>query len=106
MIAVIFEVVLKEANDPRYFDLAAALREELQEVEGFISVERFKSLTSEGKYLSLSIWRDQEAVADWFGRPRHRAAQEEGRRDIFRDYRIRVAEVLRDYDLAGGRPDV
>lgn len=104
MIAVIFEVWLKEETAQDYFDLAAALRTELEQVDGFISVERFQSLTSEGKYVSLSFWRDPAAVETWYNKRNHRAAQEAGRGGIFRDYRIRVAEVLRDYDMAAGRP--
>jgi heme-degrading monooxygenase HmoA len=104
MIAVIFEVKLEEERSQRYFDLAAALRPELEKVDGFISVERFQSLVNEGKYLSLSFWRDRTAVEAWFAKPNHRAAQQEGRAALFRDYRIRVAEVFRDYDMAAGRP--
>lgn len=104
MIAVIFEVWLKEETAQRYFDLAAELRKELEQIDGFISVERFQSLTSEGKYVSLSFWRDSAAVEAWYAQRKHRAAQEAGRAGIFQDYRIRVAEVLRDYDMAAGRP--
>jgi heme-degrading monooxygenase HmoA len=104
MIAVIFEVHLDPDRGERYFDLAAALRPELEAVDGFISVERFQSLTTDGKYLSLSFWRDREAIERWYGNRNHKAAQEEGRSGVFRDYRIRVAEVMRDYDMAAGRP--
>ena len=110
MIAVIFEVVLAPARAQRYFDLAAALRSELDGIDGFISVERFQSLTAQNKYVSLSFWRDRAAVEAWYRHSGHGAAQAEGRgneRDaIFEDYRIRVAEVFRDYDLANGRPPV
>lgn len=104
MVVVIFEVWLKDETAQRYFDLAAELRKELERVDGFISVERFQSLTSEGKYVSLSFWRDSAAVETWYGNMNHRAAQKQGRAGIFRDYRIRVAEVFRDYDMAAGRP--
>ena len=106
MIAVIFEVWPHEDRAQEYFDLAAGLRAELKQVDGFISVERFHSLTTAGKYVSLSFWRDAAAVEAWFSNPRHRAAQDAGRRAIFKDYRIRVAEVLRDYDMAAGRPEI
>ena len=104
MIAVIFEVTLEAAEGDRYFDLAASLQNELDGADGFISIERFKSLTEEDKFVSLSFWRDRDAVEAWFQVPRHREAQEQGRQGIFRDYRIRVAEVFRDYDMAQGRP--
>ena len=104
MIAVIFEVELKPERAERYFELAAELRDQLQAIDGFISIERFQSLSTEGKYLSLSIWRDRDAVEAWYQRPDHKAAQGEGRASVFRDYRIRVAEVFRDYDMARGRP--
>ena len=104
MIAVIFEVTVDAATSGRYFELAAALKEELESVDGFISVERFESLTNNNKYLSVSFWRDREAVEDWYGRANHREAQREGRAEVFKDYRIRVAEVFRDYDMAAGRP--
>jgi len=104
MIAVIFEVTPNEDKSERYFELAASLKAELETVDGFISIERFQSLTNEGKVLSLSIWRDRDAVEDWFSRTEHQAAQAEGRAGIFKDYRIRVAEVFRDYDMAAGRP--
>lgn len=104
MVVVIFEVYLDPSKGNRYFDIAASLRAELQAVDGFISVERFKSLVTEDKYLSLSTWRDEAAVADWYGKAKHKAAQQEGIADLFTDYRIRVAGVLRDYDMAAGRP--
>jgi heme-degrading monooxygenase HmoA len=99
MIAVIFEVSPAEGKDRRYFDLAAALKAELEAVDGFISVERFQSLTDPKKFLSLSFWRDEEAVQRWRGLSSHRAAQAEGRAGVFRDYRLRVASVIRDYGL-------
>ncbi|MHA1152857.1 MAG: antibiotic biosynthesis monooxygenase family protein [Alphaproteobacteria bacterium] len=104
MIAVIFEVTLEPARSERYFELAAGLREELSGIEGFLSIERFQSLTTENKFVSLSFWRDREAVEAWYRRPDHKAAQGEGRAGVFKDYRIRVAEVFRDYDMASGRP--
>ncbi len=108
MIAVIFEVVLKPERAQRYFDLAASLRAELEAIDGFISVERFQSLSTENKYVSLSFWRDRDAAETWYRHGGHRAAQAEGRAGkperVLEDYRIRVADVFRDYDLAAGRP--
>ncbi len=105
MIAVIFEVVVESGRGQDYLDLAASLRDELEQTEGFVSIERFQSLTTENKFVSLSFWRDRAAVEDWYGRADHKAAQGAGRGGIFEDYRIRVAEVFRDYDLAAGRPE-
>ena len=104
MIAVIFEVWPAEGQRQHYLDLAAALKADLQGRDGFISVERFESLTEPGKLLSLSIWRDEEAVRAWRCLPSHRVAQGEGRGKggrggVFRDYRLRVASILRDYGL-------
>ncbi len=104
MIAVIFEVTVDPERGGRYFELGAALRAELDEADGFLSIERFQSLTTENKYVSLSFWRDRDAVEAWYRCPNHTAAQAEGRGGIFQDYRIRVAEVFRDYDMAAGRP--
>ena len=104
MIVVLFEVWVDPAKGDRYFELAGALRKELQGVSGFISVERFRSLTDEGKYLSFSVWKDSASVEAWFANRNHAAAQAEGRAGVFRDYRIRVAEVFRDYDMKAGRP--
>lgn len=97
MIAVIFEVWPAEGRAGEYFDLAAALKTELEAVDGFLSVERFESLTTKGKYLSLSFWRDEEAVRRWRSSKGHRHAQAAGRGGVFADYRLRVACVLRDY---------
>ncbi len=99
MIAVIFEVWPADGRKDDYLDAAARLREQLQEIDGFISVERFQSLTDPGKLLSLSIWRDEEAVAAWRKQLKHRVAQAAGRGSIFRDYRLRIASVLRDYGM-------
>jgi heme-degrading monooxygenase HmoA len=99
MIAVIFEVWPHADNRADYFDLAAELRPLLQEIDGFISVERFESLTEPGKILSLSFWRDEEAVAQWRNLEQHRAAQAKGRGGVFRDYRLRIASVVRDYGM-------
>lgn len=97
MIAVIFEVEPVEGRGHEYFDLAAELKPELEAIDGFLSVERFESLTTPGRYVSLSFWRDEDAVKRWREHADHRAAQEAGKAGIFARYRIRVAEVLRDY---------
>ncbi|TKW68291.1 MAG: antibiotic biosynthesis monooxygenase [Paracoccus denitrificans] len=97
MIAVIFEV--EPARPDRYLDIAAALKPELEQIPGFISVERFESLTQPGRYLSLSFFEDEAAVMAWRNTASHRAAQAEGRRGVFADYRLRVAHVLRDYGM-------
>jgi heme-degrading monooxygenase HmoA len=99
MIAVIFEVWPAEGQMGGYLELAAALRTDLEQVDGFISVERFESLSTPGKLLSLSIFRDEAAVAAWRNRPGHRATQARGRNGVFANYRLRVAQVLRDYGL-------
>ncbi len=104
MIAVIFEVTVDSEQGGRYLDLASDLHAELVKAEGFLSIERFQSLTTENKFVSLSFWRDRDAVEAWYRRPNHKAAQAEGRGGVFQDYRIRVAEVFRDYDMAAGRP--
>lgn len=106
MIAVIFEVIVEPGRGQDYLDLAAGLRDELEQTEGFVSIERFQSLTTETKFVSLSFWRDRAAVEAWYRRPNHKAAQGAGRAGIFEDYRIRVAEVFRDYDMAAGRPEI
>lgn len=100
MIAVIFEVRPAEGRMPRYLDLAAALRPELKKIDGFISVERFRSLSDPDKLLSLSFWRDEAAVRAWRETQPHRAAQAEGRAVVFADYRLRIADVIRDYGMA------
>ena len=99
MIAVIFEVWPAEGRVQEYLDIAADLRPLVEDFDGFVSIERFESLTEKGKYLSLSLWRDEEAVAAWRQVSEHRGAQAQGRAGIFRDYRLRVASVLRDYGM-------
>jgi heme-degrading monooxygenase HmoA len=97
MIAVIFEVWPARRED--YLDIAAELRPHLQQIDGFISVERFESLTEKGKMLSLSFFRDEAAVEAWRNLAEHRAAQAKGRGGIFQDYRLRIAGVIRDYGM-------
>ncbi len=100
MIAVIFEAQPRDGQQDAYLSIAAALRPELDKIDGFISIERFQSLSEPGRLLSLSWWRDEAAVAQWRRFEQHRAAQRAGRERIFRDYRLRVAEVLRDYGMS------
>ena len=97
MFAVIFEVEPEKGSAQEYFDLAAELRPELEKIDGFISIERFTSMYNEGKYLSVSFWRDKHALNQWREHLGHRDAQKKGISAIFRNYRIRVAEVIRDY---------
>lgn len=99
MIAVIFEVEPRDGERESYLDIAAELRPLLEEVDGFISIERFESLTTPGKVLSLSFFRDEEAVQQWRSLAKHRSAQQAGRGGLFADYRLRVAEVIRDYGM-------
>lgn len=99
MIAVIFELEPKAEQSEAYFDLAAELRPLLDEIDGFVSIERFESVSQPGKYLSLSFWRDEAAVEEWRNLSDHRAAQARGRASIFEDYRLRVASVVRDYRM-------
>jgi heme-degrading monooxygenase HmoA len=99
MMVVVFQVRMRDGRTQEYFDLAAELRPELEKVEGFLSVERFESLAEPGKYVSLSFWRDAAAIETWRTQRRHRAAQERGKREIFRNFRISVAEVVRDWGV-------
>lgn len=99
MMAVIFEVLPAPGRKDVYLAAAAALRPALEQVDGFISIERFESLSQPGKLLSLSFWRDEDAVARWRQLETHRATQSAGRAGIFADYRLRVAVVVRDYGL-------
>jgi len=99
MHVVIFEVEPEPGRRQDYLDIAARLRPELEKIDGFISIERFESLSTPGKILSLSFWRDEAAVVRWRGHVEHRAAQRAGRTGIFRDYRLRVAAVVRDYGM-------
>ena len=99
MIAVIFEVWPAQGRKDDYLAIAASLRDELSRIDGFISVERFQSITDPTKLLSLSFWRDEEAVKQWRNQAHHRESQAQGRAGILADYRLRVAAVLRDYGL-------
>jgi len=99
LIAVLFEVRIAEGRKPDYLQVAADLLPLLQQVDGFISVERFQSLSDPDKLLSLSFFRDEQAVANWRVLAEHRAGQDSGRSGIFADYRLRVASVIRDYGM-------
>lgn len=103
MIVVIFEVWPADGRRGEYLDLAAELRPHLQEIDGFISVERFQSITDPDKLLSLSFWRDEAAVQNWRNHAAHRITQAKGRAGVFANYRLRVAGVIRDYDMAEHR---
>lgn len=100
MIAVIFEAWVPGKAQAEYLDLAAELRPLLGDLDGFISIERFQSLTDPGKVLSLSFWRDEAAVAAWRNLPEHRRVQAAGRDHVFADYHLRIAAVTRDYGMA------
>ena len=99
MHAVIFEVWPKDDGRQEYLDIAASLRPMLEKMDGFISIERFQSLSDPGKILSLSFWRDDAAIAGWRQVETHRAAQAKGRGELFRNYRLRIAGVIRDYGM-------
>lgn len=99
MIAVIFEVWPKAERRQDYLDLAAELRPLLERIDGFISIERFESLYEPGKILSLSFFRDEDAVKAWRNLAEHRAAQHKGRKEFFSNYRLRIASVIRDYGM-------
>ncbi|MCE0505696.1 antibiotic biosynthesis monooxygenase [Roseivivax sp. GX 12232] len=99
MIAIIFEVIPAEGRRAEYLDIAAEMRPMVEEVEGFLSVERFQSLTNPEKLLSISFFEDEAAVARWRRLAAHRGAQGKGRAGVFSDYRLRVAHVLRDYGM-------
>lgn len=103
MIAVIFEVRPDSGQTESYFQAAADLRPNLDRTDGFVSVERFRSLTDPGKILSLSFFQDENAVRRWRQTDAHRTAQCAGRDYVFADYRLRVAEVLRDYSMRDRR---
>ncbi|PZO55942.1 MAG: antibiotic biosynthesis monooxygenase [Alphaproteobacteria bacterium] len=99
MIAVIFEVEPHDGARDDYLRIAAELRPLLDDIDGFISIERFQSLNNDRRILSLSFWRDEAAIAQWRTLGAHRSAQSEGRARVFRDYRLRIAHVVRDYGM-------
>lgn len=98
-IAVIFEVIPNEGGKDEYLKLASELKKELEKIEGFVSIERFQSFSNPGKILSLSFWRNEEAIRQWRNLEMHRSAQLKGREYIFKDYRLRIAQVIRDYGM-------
>ena len=102
-VTVLFEVWPAGGRAAEYLALASDLRAELETIDGFVSIERFESLVTPGKLLSLSFWRDEEAVARWRNHAQHRATQSAGRAGVFADYRLRVATVVRDYDMRDRR---
>ena len=99
MYAVIFEVEVKPDGKDIYLNIASKLKEQLQQTVGFISIERFQSLVSEGKLLSLSFWEDMDSIDAWKKNLDHMNAQSKGRSSLFKDYRIRIAKVEKDYTL-------
>ena len=99
MIAVIFEAIPAPGKWDEYLDIAVGLKPELSKIEGFISIERFQSISNPEKVLSLSFWKDEESIAEWRNVELHRMAQQAGRKAVFDDYRLRVATVLRDYGM-------
>jgi heme-degrading monooxygenase HmoA len=99
MIAVIFEFTPAPGRFQDYMALVAELKPELEKAEGFISLERFESITAPGRFVSLQFWRDEESVRRWRNLQAHRAAQKKGRAGIFAGYRLRVASVIRDYAM-------
>ena len=99
MIAVIFEVIPNEGKKEEYLDIAASLRPELDHIQGFISIERFQSFSNSEKVLSLSFWRDEESIQQWRNLEMHRDAQVKGRNEVFKDYHLRIATVVRDYGM-------
>ena len=99
MIAVIFEFTPRDGRFADYKSLAEGLAEDVHQFEGFISIERFESISNKGKFVSLSFWRDEEAVRNWRNVQKHREAQKKGRGSIFKSYRLRIAEVRRDYTM-------
>ena len=99
MIAVIFEFTPAEGRFSEYMDLVGTLKADLEKADGFISLERFESITTKGKFVSLQFWRDEDAVRKWRNLQRHREAQAKGRAGIFKSYRLRIAEIVRDYTL-------
>lgn len=99
MIAVIFELQAAAGQRETYLQLAAELKPLLAEIDGFISIERFQSLADPEKLLSLSFWRDEAAVQQWRNLEQHRQAQSRGRQGVLAYYRLRVADVVRDYGL-------
>jgi len=100
VIAVIFEVFPAVGKRDAYLQIAAELKPLLDEIDGFVSIERFESLSTPGKILSLSFWRDEEAVQQWRTMEEHRSAQRAGRGGVFADYRLRIASVMRDYGMS------
>ena len=99
MIAVIFEAIPAPGKWDEYLDIAAGLKPELSKIEGFISIERFQSIGNPEKVLSLSFWKDEESIKQWRNTEMHRLAQSKGREGIFKDYRLRIADVSRDYGM-------
>src|SRR4029079_1398438 len=99
MIAVIFEFTPNEGRFPDYMAIVDTLREDLAKADGFIGLEGFASITAKGRFLSLQFWRDEESVRKWRNLQKHREAQKKGRAGIFKSYRLRIAQVTRDYTL-------
>jgi len=97
MIAVLFEAMAVSEKRDRYFQLAEQLKPLLSDIDGFISIERFQSTTNPEKFISLSWWKDEEAIKHWKKNVHHKLAQDEGKSTIFSFYKINVLTSTREY---------
>ena len=100
MLIVVFEFTLNDDVTDRYFELAGMMREEIQNQPGFVSIERFRHIEDDHRVVSISTWENEDAITNWRTNLKHRIAQKEGKASIFKNYRLRVAEVVRDYGMA------
>ena len=97
MISVTIEYFIKPGRESDYESLAEKVYPEVHTIDGFISVEGFESQSDPGKQLSLSYWRDEDAVRTWRQHPEHARVMKQAKEEIFSSYRITVSSTVRDY---------
>ena len=98
-VMVLFEVTVKSGQMDDYLKMAASLKESLASAEGLSRAERFSSLVTENKLLSLSVWDGEQSVEKWRNLLAHRACQRHGRMHDFADDQITVVTPIRTYSM-------
>ena|SRR5215475_1612797 len=96
MVVTVFRARLKpEVNLEALAQLGQRMYELASAMPGYLSYKEFAA--EDGESVAIVEFDSLETLAAWREHPEHKAVQQRGRDEFFREYHIQVCTPVRDY---------
>lgn len=80
-----------------YAEMNEATFAEIEKIDGYLGYEAFRN--AEGFGVNISYWKDVQSLLNWKNNQLHQKAQELGKKMWYKNYKLRICTVDRDYEF-------